>query len=174
MARLLIVEDSSVTAKVLSHHLTAAGHECRNVPTGREAVEEYKKQRPDLSVLDYMLPDTNGLALLQSVLREDPGALVIMVTGQGDEELAAEVIKSGARDYVVKTSEYARVLVVAVEKVLREEAVQRELASKARQNERLSAQNEIAFWMAHNFKNMPGGHRWFPRTAGIGIGKPAE
>jgi signal transduction histidine kinase len=161
MARLLIVEDSSVTAKVLAHHLGQAGHDCRTVPTGEEALAEYKKQRPDLSIMDYMLPDTNGLALLQSVMREDPQALVIMVTGQGDQELAAEVIKRGARDYVVKTAQYAQALVAVVDKVLREEIIQKDQADKARQNERLAAQNELVFWMAHNFKNMLGGTAGF-------------
>ena len=161
MANLLIVEDSSVTARVLAYHLTAEGHDCRTVPTGVEALAEYHKVRPDLTIVDYMLPDTNGLTLLQSILQEDSQALVIMVTGQGDEELAARVIKSGARDYVVKTLDYAKVLVSTVDKVLREEAVQRELATKARQNVRLSAQNEIAFWMGHNFKNMLGGTAGF-------------
>lgn len=103
MARILIIEDSPVAAELESRHLAAAGHTCTIANSGRDAETILKKNSFDLILLDYILPDLNGVDVLKFILNRDPGALVIMVTGQGYEELAAEVIKAGARDYVVKS-----------------------------------------------------------------------
>jgi signal transduction histidine kinase len=157
VADLLIVEDSLLTAQLEARFLSEAGHNCRIVGTGREALDVVSAEPPDLVILDYLLPDLDGLKVMKAILQHDPRALVIMVTGEGCESLAAEVMKIGARDYVIKTAYFYEPLVHVVDLVLREEKTNRELREKARQNERLEAQNEVSFWMAHNFRNILSG-----------------
>jgi len=86
---------------------------------------------PDLIALDYILPDINGLEVLAAILKGNPKALVVMVTGKGGEKLAAEVMKVGAKDYVIKGGHFLNPYHV-VEQVLREEQVKKELEEKAR------------------------------------------
>lgn len=161
MAHILIVEDAPITAKMEARHLSQAGHQCRLALSGREALDLVKTDPPDLIALDYMLPDINGLEVLEAILKDNPRALVVMVTGKGGEKLAAEVMKAGARDYVIKNDHFFEPLVHVVEQVLREEQTKKELEEKARQNERLEAQNELSFWMAHNFRNILSGAAGF-------------
>jgi DNA-binding response OmpR family regulator len=156
VANLLIVEDSQVTAHMVTRSLQSAGHKCRWAATGGQALEEIRDHPADLTILDYVLPDLNGMEVLKGILDLNPAALVVMVTGQGDETLAASVIKAGARDYVAKTGRFYEPLVHVVEQVLREEATRCALEEKARLTGRLQAQNAISFWMAHNFKNQIG------------------
>lgn len=161
MARILIVEDTPIMAKMEARHLSQAGHQCRIATSGREALDLVKTDPPDLIALDYMLPDINGLEVLGAILKDNPKALVVMVTGKGGEKLAAEVMKAGAKDYVIKSNHFFEPLVHVVEQVLREEQTKNELEEKTRQNERLEAQNELSFWMAHNFRNILSGAAGF-------------
>ncbi len=148
------MEDSVVTAQVEIRYLGDAGHTCGVAATGQQALEMIQNRRPDLVLLDYMLPDLNGLEVMRRILALAPEVLVIMVTGQGWEELAAEVMRAGARDYVVKTHKFFEPLVHVVERVLKEDRIRKELQEKARLNERLEAQNELTYWVAHNFRNL--------------------
>lgn len=157
MADILIIEDSPLAAKMESYALKKAGHQCRVAGSGAVGLEMFEAERPDLTIVDYMLPDQNGLQLLQALLERDPDQLCIMVTGKGDENLAAEVIKKGAKDYVVKTEKFYEHLTHVVGQTLAADKTARELKDKRRQNARLQAQNELAHWMAHNFKNILSG-----------------
>jgi signal transduction histidine kinase len=154
LAKILVVDDSIVTSTMEATGLSRIGHCCRTCGSGAEALEEYDRDKPDLVLLDYMLPDIDGAEVLKSIIERDPSAIVVMVTGQGHEELAAAVMKAGARDYVVKTSRFIDPLIKTVDRVLEEDRIRRELLLKARQNERLQAQNELSYWVAHNFRNI--------------------
>lgn len=102
--RLLYVEDDptdrELTLRYLRQH--APDLEVRVVGTGREAREVVAGQRFDLVLLDYRLPDVDGLQLLQEFLTTAPNVPVIMVTGSGDHEVAVAALKAGAMDYVIK------------------------------------------------------------------------
>ena len=154
MVDILIVEDSPITARMEARTLARAGHNCRIVHSAQEAVEQIAAQTPDLMLVDYMLPDMDGLQLMKIIHKENPNILVIIVTGRGFEKLAADAIKAGARDYVVKQEEFQLIINKVVEQVLREETTRRELAENELLSQRLQAQNELTFWMAHNFKNI--------------------
>jgi FixJ family two-component response regulator len=60
------------------------------------------QKRPDCVLLDYSLPGRDGVGVLEEILKLDPSANVIMLTGQGSETVAVEVMKGGARDYLTK------------------------------------------------------------------------
>ncbi|MBU2549658.1 MAG: response regulator [Proteobacteria bacterium] len=130
MASILIVEDSKVMATEEAYHLWNAGHSVEIAHSGEEALAKLGKNVPDLILLDYQLPDMDGLELFRTIRDRNPDMPVIMITGQGSEKLAARIFKEGARDYLVKSDHLLKDLIHSVEQVLREERIRRELMSK--------------------------------------------
>ncbi len=78
------------------------GYEPIVTKTGGRALEKTRKEGPDLVLLDHRLPDTDGTTVLRELRRIDPDLPVVVMTGFGDEKIAAEVIKLGAMDYLTK------------------------------------------------------------------------
>src|ERR1700682_6248638 len=74
----------------------------RHVRFGPELLECARRAQYDLIVLDHGLPDMSGLALLEILAARDGSPPVIMLTGQGDERIAAEAMGAGAYDYFPK------------------------------------------------------------------------
>jgi PAS domain S-box-containing protein len=76
----------------------------------REAIEILRNNKVDLIILDYNLPDTDGLLFLESLQDYKIDIPVVMVTGQGDEKIAVQAMKLGACDYIVKDMDYLKTL----------------------------------------------------------------
>jgi two-component system, chemotaxis family, chemotaxis protein CheY len=118
MARVLVVDDAAFMRKVLSDALNSAGHEVvGEAGNGTEAVERYQELRPELTTLDITMPQKDGLTALAEIMAIDPAARVVMCSALGQESKVLESIKLGARDFVVKPFQPARVL-EAVDKAL--------------------------------------------------------
>ncbi len=77
---------------------------------GAEAVRLYTELKPDLTTMDIVMPQMDGISALKEIMRLDPGANVIMCSALGQEALIAEAIEAGARDFIVKPFQPARVL----------------------------------------------------------------
>ncbi len=77
---------------------------------GAEAVRLYTELKPDLTTMDIVMPQMDGITALKEIMRLDPGANVIMCSALGQEALIAEAIEAGARDFIVKPFQPARVL----------------------------------------------------------------
>jgi DNA-binding response OmpR family regulator len=120
-ARILVVEDDLTVAEVVVDYLRHAGLEPRHAMDGQTALEVATTWRPDLVVLDLMLPGIGGLEVCRS-LREgrDPQAPlpVIMLTALGEESDRVRGLESGADDYVTKPFS-PRELTLRVQAVLR-------------------------------------------------------
>jgi PAS domain S-box-containing protein len=125
--RILIVEDDLVDRlacrRALAQH---ANFEflLSEAETGREGLELAHAQKPDCVLLDYHLPDLNGLEFLAE-LRNDLGEIpvpVMMLTGTDNASVAVEALKRGAQDYLVKDTnrQYLELLPAVIERVLRE------------------------------------------------------
>lgn len=101
MARILIAEDDERQAKVLQAYLEREGHSVVAVPDGRAAVDEARVRRPDLVVLDVMMPRMDGLDVCR-VLRADSDIPIIMVTARSTEDDLLLGLDLGADDYLTK------------------------------------------------------------------------
>jgi DNA-binding response OmpR family regulator len=116
-ARLLVVEDEPNILELLSASLRYAGFEVITAGAGTEAVQAAQRHRPDLIVLDVMLPDIDGFEVCRLV-RERSSCPVIMLTAKGAEEDKVRGLRLGADDYVTKPFS-AQELLARVEAVLR-------------------------------------------------------
>ena len=102
LSAILIVEDEPTLAKNMRRYLDGAGFDARAVATGEAALKELEAFKPDIVLLDYRLPDTDGLQLLDHIRALDRGIRVIMITGEGNVQLAVNAMKAGAHDYLAK------------------------------------------------------------------------
>ena len=110
MARVLVVDDAAFMRKMVSDALVKAGHEVIGEATnGVEAVTSFQSLKPELTTLDITMPEKDGLAALGEIMALDPSARVIMCSALGQESKVLESIKLGARDFVVKPFQPARV-----------------------------------------------------------------
>jgi two-component system phosphate regulon response regulator PhoB len=120
MARILVVEDEKDLQEVLAYNLRQAGHTVLVVGSGRDALAAIPEQRPDLLLLDLMLPDVSGVEICRklkgdAVTRDLP---IVMVTAKGDEVDRVVGFELGADDYVVKPYSL-RELLLRIDAVLR-------------------------------------------------------
>jgi two-component system phosphate regulon response regulator PhoB len=120
MSKLLIIEDESDLRQVLSYNLSQAGHEALAAETGAEGLRLAREQRPDLVLLDLMLPDLSGTDICRMLkegadTREIP---IIMLTARGAEVDRVVGFELGADDYVTKPFS-VRELMLRIQAVLR-------------------------------------------------------
>jgi DNA-binding NarL/FixJ family response regulator len=103
--RILVVDDHAVVRRGVRSLLES--HEgwevCGEATTGREAVEQSRQLRPDVVVMDLSLPELNGLDATRQILKDGPGIEVLVLTMHHSEELARDVLRAGARGYIMKS-----------------------------------------------------------------------
>ena len=115
----LVVDDEPTIAEVVSRYLQRAGYETRIAVDGAAALACANERRPDLVVLDLMLPKIGGLEVMRRLRESDPSRLpIILLTAKGDESDRIVGLRLGADDYVVKPFSPAE-LVARVDAVLR-------------------------------------------------------
>jgi two-component system response regulator NreC len=116
--RILLVDDHPVILRGLRNLLESQpGLEiCSEASTGAAAIEHVKNERPDLVMLDLTMPDISGLDVARTVRQESPSTEVLVVTMHFSEELAREVLRSGALGYVLKSDADSELL-AAVDQV---------------------------------------------------------
>ncbi|MBM4348108.1 MAG: sigma-54-dependent Fis family transcriptional regulator, partial [Deltaproteobacteria bacterium] len=89
--------------------LKASGYEVMTTRTGEEGLEWFQKENPDLILLDHWLPGINGDEVLRQIKEKDPEIPVIIMTAQGSIEMAVNLMKMGAFDFLVKPFELDQV-----------------------------------------------------------------
>jgi two-component system phosphate regulon response regulator PhoB len=120
MARILVVEDEPDIQEVLDYNLKRDGHEVTLTSTARDGLRQARERRPDLVLLDLMLPDGSGTELCKT-LRQDAtmrGIRVMMLTAKSEEIDRVLGFELGADDYIVKPFS-VRELLLRVQSVLR-------------------------------------------------------
>lgn len=119
-ASVLIVEDEPDISEVIRYNLSRAGYRVRNTLDGEEGLIMIKEEKPDVLILDWMLPSVSGLEICRALRRQkdtrDIG--IIMLTARGEELDRVQGLESGADDYISKPFSPAE-LVARVASVLR-------------------------------------------------------
>lgn len=147
--RVLLVEDSSMDIEIVTRILTKNPHFSCTVEvarSGEEGIEKVKKSPFDVILCDFNMPGMNGLETMIKFRENQITAPVIMVTGQKDEKIAAQLVKEGAYDYVSKEEGYSVALPFVIEEALgkffarqEKERLEREILRK---NAELESVNE--------------------------------
>ena len=119
-AKILIVEDEAPIREMIVFHLSRAGFETLEAENCRIARELLADERPDLALIDWMLPDMSGLELTRMLKRDTENAdlAIIMLTARADEFDKVAGLESGADDYITKPFS-PRELVARIHAVLR-------------------------------------------------------
>ena len=101
-ATVVIIDDEQIILDLTSIILKNRGYNVFSATDAREGLELIEKINPELVLLDYMMPGKDGLTALKEIKERFPDTYVIMFTGKGSEEIAVELMKSGASDYLLK------------------------------------------------------------------------
>ncbi len=119
---ILIVEDNSDHLELTKLALKKALENIliKEASCGAECMQIISNSDFDLVILDYSLPDQNGIEVLESIRNLKPELPILMVTGQGNERLAVQAIKKGANDYFIKSPGYLTTLPVTVARLFKE------------------------------------------------------
>ncbi len=102
MTKVLIVEDDELIAEGIGQHLAAAGVESIRVGGGEVGLARLRHERPDVLVLDLMLPGIDGWALIEQARAEGIGTPILVVSARGTEHDRVHALQIGADDYIVK------------------------------------------------------------------------
>lgn len=115
----LVVDDEPTISEVVARYMERAGYRSRVASTGPQAIHMVEQQRPDLIVLDLMLPGVDGLEVMRRIRgSERDRVAIILLTAKGEESDRIVGLRFGADDYVVKPFSPAE-LVARVDAVLR-------------------------------------------------------
>jgi signal transduction histidine kinase len=150
--KILVVEDSPEDREVYKRLIKQCGSgkfKIIEAASGEGGIEACRSERPACVLLDYQLPDLDGIEFMTKLLREPelPEIPVIMLTGQGSEQVAVEAMKLGARDYLVKGEISADALCRAVQNAIEKAALQNQLAEIQRELE------QFAYVASHDLKS---------------------
>jgi len=110
MATIMVVDDAMFMRKKCAQVLTQNGYSVLEASNGKEAVDTYKTSKPDAVLLDITMPDMDGIQALKELLAIDPNCKVSMCSAMGQQSMVIEALKMGAKDFVVKPFEVARVI----------------------------------------------------------------
>jgi signal transduction histidine kinase len=167
---ILLVDDEAGIRKVLGISLADSGYTVLTAGSGKEALQIYQAQRPDIVLTDIKMPDMDGIELLRRIKEADADSEVIMFTGHGDMELAIQSLKNDATDFVTKPID-DQILEIALKRAHERISMRRQIRAytenlewmveeKARQlveAERMAAVGETIAGLSHTIKNIAGG-----------------
>ncbi len=136
-----MVDDDQGLTRLIQHELRREGYDTAVAGSGQEATDWLKQHRADLLLLDLKLPDMEGPALIASMLSMDCNVPFIIITGQGDERVAVDMMKRGALDYLVKDVNFIEFVPTLVRRALLQ--LEREHRLAAAESERQRLEREI-------------------------------
>ncbi|MGH7848386.1 MAG: sigma-54-dependent transcriptional regulator [Candidatus Binatia bacterium] len=126
-AKILIVDDEPFNLDLLEQELAERDFTVERAADGNNALQKIESFQPDLILLDYMMPNMNGIEVLKEIRRRGNQVPVVMVTAYGSIERAVQAIKEGAYDFIPKPFESEH-LILTVQKALERESLKREVA----------------------------------------------
>ncbi|MEI3605739.1 response regulator [Pseudogracilibacillus sp. SE30717A] len=103
MASVLVTDDAAFMRMQLRDILTKLGHEVvGEAENGQDAVEKYKKLKPELITMDITMPEMNGIEAVQEIKKIDKEVKIIMCSAMGQQGMVVDAIRAGANDFIVK------------------------------------------------------------------------
>jgi PAS domain S-box-containing protein len=126
MARILLVDDDPDIVDLLKLGLETEGYEVLEAGSGGECLEKLNAKKPDLILLDIMMPDMGGLDVLKAVKKASPNTGVIMITAHATLERAVNSLKHGAYDFICKPYESDELL-ASIARCLEKQRLEQEL-----------------------------------------------
>jgi len=104
VTRILIVEDEPDVLLLLENRVRGAGHEVMSASDGERGLELALEERPDLVILDWMMPKLDGIEVLERLRADGPGRdiKVLMLTARSQQKDVERAFAAGADDYIVK------------------------------------------------------------------------
>jgi len=131
--KILVVDDDVGLLRLVERSLGREGFATASAPSGKEAIQWLSTQHADLMLLDLKLQDFDGKELVQQLTDAGIHVPFIIITGQGDERVAVEMMKSGARDYLVKDADFLEFVPEVVRNVMEQIKTERRLAAAEEQ-----------------------------------------
>ena len=101
--RILLVDDSATIRKIQKNTLAAIGQtDITEAADGVQALTAFQAQRPDLMIVDWNMPNMDGLTLVKKIRGIDKTVMLIMCTTEADKANVVEALKAGVNNYIVK------------------------------------------------------------------------
>jgi DNA-binding NtrC family response regulator len=102
MSKILVIDDEESIRSLLDTLLSRKGHEVVLAESGKQGLELFRRERPDVVVLDLKMPEMDGLTVLKALRRIDSQQPVIVLTGAGTPEMEQQVYALGVTEFVEK------------------------------------------------------------------------
>lgn len=128
-ACVFVVDDDLGLARLIERALRRAGHTTASASSGADALNWLGQHRPDLLLLDLKLQDLEGRELISQLAALGRAVPFVVITGQGDERVAVEMMKRGALDYLVKDAQFLDLVPAVVQRALAQIERDRRLAA---------------------------------------------
>ncbi|MBA3555264.1 MAG: sigma-54-dependent Fis family transcriptional regulator, partial [Gemmatimonadales bacterium] len=132
--KVLLVDDEAGIRFGMHEFLAAHGYEVEEADSSRGAEACFRQSRPDLVILDFVLPDGDALALLPRLRGVDSSVPIVILTGHGSIDLAVRAVKEGAEHFLTKPVEMASLLVICQRLLDARRTRRRQLAGQARES----------------------------------------
>ncbi|PZV17870.1 MAG: hybrid sensor histidine kinase/response regulator [Leptolyngbya sp.] len=152
---ILVVDDDDVDRMAVHRALKAAGVEMTltEATDCSSAIEQLKSTAFDCVFLDYQLPDRDGLSLVKDLRRDNVRTPIIVLTGQGDEQIAVDLMKAGATDYLPKSKVSPDRLSRILRSAVRLYRLEQEAETAKQQQEQMSRQREdFVYRLTHDLR----------------------
>ncbi len=126
---ILIIEDDIGLAELISEQICDLGYNCKRFTLAHDAIQWLSNFKPLLILLDYSLPDFTGKEFIEALnLKGISVPPFIVATGRGDERIAVEMMKLGARDYIIKDTQFINLIQVVTQRIIKESETENKLA----------------------------------------------
>ena len=100
--KILVVDDEASIRELLSRQLTREGRKVFVANDGRTAIEMFRRERPDITILDLQMPVMDGIAVLKAIRAIDSMATVMIFTGSGTDAAEAQARELGVKEFLHK------------------------------------------------------------------------
>jgi len=115
---ILTIDDEEAIRKSFKNYFEDLGYEVIEAVNGKEGLELFKKEKPDLVLVDLRMPELDGMAVLKNIVRKSPDIPVIVASGTGVVSDVVEALRCGAWDYILKPVVDMSVLQYSIERAL--------------------------------------------------------